>query len=74
MSIIENIKSETELDSYIQERKKLKAIELSEHLSKHTIAVYNKDVLFPLITSITQETCNEFIEDYNNRKFYEIIK
>lgn len=69
-----NIKSETELDSYIQERKKLKAIELSEHLSKHTMVVYNKDVLFPLITSITQETCNEFIEEYNNRKLFEIIK
>ena len=69
-----NIKSEIELDSYIQERKELKAIELSEHLSKHTMAVYNKDVLFPLITSITQETCNEFIEEYNNRKLFEIIK
>lgn len=69
-----NIKSETELDSYIQERKKLKAIDLSEHLSKHTMAVYNKDVLFPLITSITQEICNEFIEEYNNRKLFEIIK
>lgn len=67
-----NIKSEIELDSYIQERKELKAIELSEHLSKHVVAIYNKDILFPVIR-ITQETCNEFIEEYNNRKFYEII-
>ena len=69
-----NIKSEIELDSYIQERKELKAIELSEHLSKHVVALYDKDILFPVIKTITQETCNEFIEEYNNRKLFEIIK
>lgn len=69
-----NIKTETELDNYIQERKELKTIELSEHLSKHVVALYDKDILFPVIKTITQELCDEFITEYNNRKLYEIIK
>lgn len=69
-----NIKTEAELDSYIHERKELKVIEISEKLSKHAIAIYDKAILFPEIKTITQELCDEFIAEYNNRKLYEIIK
>ncbi len=74
-----NIKSEIELDSYIQERKELKAIELSEHLSKHVVALYDKDI--PIINSgragyrtfSILEEMDDLVYKYNPTKVFILI-
>lgn len=71
---MKNIKTEKELDLYIKEQKKKKALEKSLKIPEAMQLIYRKNDIFIPINNITQKDCDNFINNYNNRNLYEIIK
>lgn len=71
---MKNIKTEKELDLYIKEQKKKKALEKSLKIPESMQLIYRKNDIFIPINNITQKDCDNFINNYNNRNLYEIIK
>lgn len=71
---MKNIKTEKDLDLYIKEQKKKKALEKSLRIPESMQLIYRKNDIFIPINNITQKDCDNFINNYNNRNLYEIIK
>lgn len=70
---MKNIRTEKELDIYIKEQKGKKALEKHLQIPDTMQLIYHKNDIFILINNITQKDCDDFINNYNNRKLYEII-